>query len=39
MRAATPPTKKKSIVAARYIIPSRLWSSVKSHDFSPLWAA
>ena len=32
--AAAPPTKKKSVIEAMYNRPIRLWSLVKSHDFS-----
>ena len=36
--ARVPAIRKKNSVAARYIIPMRLWSTVISHDMSPFLA-
>ena len=35
-RASKPPTKRKKIETTPYMIPSFLWSIVKSHDFQPV---
>jgi hypothetical protein len=36
--AARPPTMKKRITEARYMIPSLLWSTVQSQELSPFLA-
>ena len=36
--ASMPPTMKKNIAMTPYIMPSFLWSTVKSHDFHPVVA-